>query len=539
MKGADIGIAKIFPGGIISFEDRYGIDKVSPILDKSQDWHLLSSNFRKESTVSFQVSRLLNTGDSAQDVEITEDTLRLIWATGKFETDTGKLHYHENGTRGVIPINFLDPDMDTPSHEELSNMFDLWNPKRKTHLSRNETTYICSFFKSPDIPKRHVIGFGLEVNPIENLRHVHHLDLYRCSAPSGTSPTEFFAPFVGNDYDCSYSPVQFPFENCLQFEFTWSEGGGITLFPENMGLPLQPNEYYMTQTHYDNPHERDDIVLETGFNIYLTSNLRPIEVGQLYVGFMTSKSYALTVPPNSTNFTVSSHCSSPCTSNLPPEGINTFSVMLHSHNSGRRMQLRQFRSGTELPPLAKDDYYDFNYQNNRRLRETRKIMPGDHLTVECVYDTVWKGGKSVLGGRSARDEMCIAFLLYWPRIENVNLCGSYHDQEQVLNFMGVEKVYQYQGEVDATIIEPSHLAGLKYSHVVENLMNWSLPVRERYQKFAQYGEQHAFCHPTVGLNESMAKTAYPKIILTRESRAGWNIGATGIIVMSIILQMCL
>lgn len=106
------------------------------------------------------------------------------------------------------------------------------------------------------------------------------------------------------------------------------------------------------------------------------------------------------------------------------------------------MQLRQFRSGTELPPLAKDDYYDFNYQNNRRLRETRKIMPGDHLTVECVYDTVWKGGKSVLGGRSARDEMCIAFLLYWPRIENVNLCGSYHDQEQVLNFMGVEKVYQ-------------------------------------------------------------------------------------------------
>lgn len=48
---------------------------------------------------------------------------------------------------------------------------------------------------------------------------------------------------------------------------------------------------------------------------------------------------------------------------------------------GRKLKLQQFRDGKELPWFAYDDFYDFNYQQNRPLREEKKIMPGDSLVM--------------------------------------------------------------------------------------------------------------------------------------------------------------
>ena len=46
-----------------------------------------------------------------------------------------------------------------------------------------------------------------------------------------------------------------------------------------------------------------------------------------------------------------------------------------------------FRNGIELPYLAKDDSYDFNYQETRKLLEEREILSGDSLQVVCEYKT--------------------------------------------------------------------------------------------------------------------------------------------------------
>jgi len=45
------------------------------------------------------------------------------------------------------------------------------------------------------------------------------------------------------------------------------------------------------------------------------------------------------------------------------------------------MKLRHFRGNSELPWIASDDHYDFDYQQNRQLREVRKMMPRDQLTM--------------------------------------------------------------------------------------------------------------------------------------------------------------
>lgn len=63
---------------------------------------------------------------------------------------------------------------------------------------------------------------------------------------------------------------------------------------------------------------------------------REHDAGFLQVGVMTSKSYSLTIPPNSQEFVVSSHCPSECTSNIPDEGVNAFVYLLHSHLSGKK-----------------------------------------------------------------------------------------------------------------------------------------------------------------------------------------------------------
>ena len=41
----------------------------------------------------------------------------------------------------------------------------------------------------------------------------------------------------------------------------------------------------------------------------------------------------------------------------------------------------------ELPYLAKDSSYDFNYQETRRFAEERELLPGDSLQVVCNYNT--------------------------------------------------------------------------------------------------------------------------------------------------------
>ena len=72
---------------------------------------------------------------------------------------------------------------------------------------------------------------------------------------------------------------------------------------------------------------------------------------------------------------------------LPEEGVTVFAVLLHTHLLGRQIRLRHIRNGTEvLPYIVRDDNYDFSYQRMRHV-PPRKVMKGDQLTVECVYNS--------------------------------------------------------------------------------------------------------------------------------------------------------
>jgi hypothetical protein len=101
--------------------------------------------------------------------------------------------------------------------------------------------------------------------------------------------------------------------------------------------------------------------------------------------------------------------------------------MLHTHLVGKQAFFRQYRNGTELPPLLQEPYYDFNYQELAPLYPERTVLPGDMLRVDCIYDTTGRTAPTKMG-LSTQDEMCLAYVLYYPKLNATNeLCiyGNY------------------------------------------------------------------------------------------------------------------
>lgn len=58
--------------------------------------------------------------------------------------------------------------------------------------------------------------------------------------------------------------------------------------------------------------------------------------------------------------------------------MGTEELTKHFH-LGRKLRLRHFRDGVELPWLSTDDNYTFDFQQNRPLLEEVKVLPGDQL----------------------------------------------------------------------------------------------------------------------------------------------------------------
>ncbi|CAG0892814.1 unnamed protein product [Darwinula stevensoni] len=195
-------------------------------------------------------------------------------------------------------------------------------------------------------------------------------------------------------------------------------------YPEHTGYPLQPDSegptYYRMEMHYDNPQLIDGIHDDSGLTIYYTDNLRTYDMGTIVLGYIVT--YTQLVPPGLGDFMTVGHCPGECTEMyIPPEGIHIFSGLLHSHLLGRKMRARIFRDGEELPWILHDEHYDFNYQQSRVLWEEFHLLPGDHITVECDLDSLEREDV-FLGGLTTYDEMCEFFVMYYPRVEKLNLC---------------------------------------------------------------------------------------------------------------------
>jgi dimethyladenosine transferase 1 len=490
MTGADIVIGGIYPNGTSYFADYHGTGDKTPDVDARQDWELISA-FENSTHTFLKISRPLDSCDP-HDVPITNDTISMIWAIG----NTDDVTYHL-GKRGTIAVNILDP----PSPPVDVSSFKNWQLTVDMAMPNKSYSYWCTIYKSPKFSgKNHIVGFRPLLKGPLAVKHTHHFVVYKCTAPPGSTADGTFGPFSDEPGDECYSQQSMdhrPTQLCADFLFVWGSGGKDLLLPEHVGYPVGEEEtrmeYFMLEIHYDNPEVLPDARFETGVEIFYTEKLRRYDAAMMTIGHTVQAS--LLIPPKTPEHMIVGHCSSECTNiAIPPKGIKIFNLLLHTHLAGRKMKLRQFRNGTELPWVSNDDSYHFNYQKNRPLREERVVLPGDHLTFECIYDTSSRSTVTV-AGYSTTDEMCETFIWYYPRV-GLESCASTYPIEKFYNKFGIKDVEWgdgLDGGSQPIIRKPAYMANRTFEQALSEFVEWTPELKKEIQQQQHYSDHTSVC----------------------------------------------
>ncbi|KAK2518024.1 Moxd1 [Columba livia] len=235
------------------------------------------------------------------------------------------------------------------------------------------------------------------------------------------------------------------FLTCETVIFAWAIGGEGFTYPPHVGLSIgtaADPQFVLMEVHYDNPSYTEGLIDNSGLRLIYTPVLRKYDAGVIEAGLWVSLFH--NIPPGMPEFVSEGHCTLECLEEAlgaeRPAGIHVFAVLLHAHLAGRAIRMRHFHNGEEQKLLAYDDEFDFNFQEFQYLKEERTILPGDNLITECHYSTVDRV-RMTWGGLSTRNEMCLSYLLYYPRI-NLTRCASIPDIMEQLQFIGVKEIYR-------------------------------------------------------------------------------------------------
>lgn len=434
MKGADMVIGWVRDGQVF-FQDRNAVDRYEPEVDSSQDYEQLLGYENGTHTV-LRFRRKYDTCDP-HDFKITNDTVRMLYAYHDRDlTGSGSepLPYHgsQRGSRSVFLLERV-PKEDPLPRDTL--VWDLRNPQVQLP-NTEDTLYWCKIFKLPELRRKHHMVKYEPIHQAGNRAYLHHLVVYECSGDA-----TLFEKHVGAKGEPCYQPhMPSEFLSCHNVVVTWAVGSEGFNFPSEAGYPLDPSSgarFYMMETHYNNPNIDPGIVDSSGVRIFYTPTLRRYDAGVISVGL--DPNWRHIIPPGRPEVVSEGHCIADCTRQaLPAQGINVFATLLHTHLIGRKVRFRQIRGGEELQPITADNNYDFNYQEYRRLKKPVKVYPGDHLIAECTYNSEARS-TITLGGLTAREEMCLAFALYYPRVD-LTLCYSLPSLPTVLHSLGIQEL---------------------------------------------------------------------------------------------------
>lgn len=200
----------------------------------------------------------------------------------------------------------------------------------------------------------------------------------------------------------------------------------------------------MMESHYTNlrnPNEfftsepPSTVVDSSGLNLILTSRLRKHDAGIMSVG--VEPNWRHIIPPGHHNVFSAGHCVGECTKrSYPPHGINFLAVMFRTNSIGKKLKFKIVRKSVEHE-LAVDE--NVEQQEFRLLDRPYTSLPGDHLIVDCVYDSSQRGSIT-LGGNTLKGETCQAMTVYYPKINELSACNSLSSLPTVLQSLGIEEL---------------------------------------------------------------------------------------------------
>ncbi|KAK3516685.1 hypothetical protein QTP70_022190 [Hemibagrus guttatus] len=462
MAGSDIVIGGVGPGGIY-FSDRNAAGNFMPALDKKQDSKVLSLTEANGQTV-MKFQRSIKACDE-NDFPITDMPIKLIYAYGP--TDDISYHQSRRGTKEVNLLNYMPRTSVSDSKYFEVTVTNFTIPPINTY-------YLCKVMRLPEFDRKYHI---YRIEPvIQNLDLVHHILLYRCP-PSVTKLSETQCYTVET--------------KCFQVIAVWGVGGEASEFPEAAGLPVGEDEngtLYRLEVHYNNPNKIAGVVDNSGLRLYYTAQLRQFDAAVLQTGLMVLIGKLYGIPPNTSSF----HTYGLCDTTYIPQvlsqlstgakDLQVFAAYLHTHQAGRKVRVGQFRDGEQIDVLVQNEHYNFDFQQLTNLGRTKTVKLGDKLVVECTYDTYNRSGLT-WGGLGTNNEMCLAFLYYYPALD-LSSCISFPKMQVLMSEMGAANATSFE----TALLSSPHRDWLK----ILSMKMWDNSSVLEYQEMLKRIEQIIF-----------------------------------------------
>jgi hypothetical protein len=393
-------------------------------LDAHQNWQIISGSQNATHTM-IRAVRKLKTCDP-QDRPFLDTAQPTLYSYNFKDPESKTAPIHMHNVRGSFSINFLEPEpiatnmVDTEVTKLLTFTVDKVNV-----TGALDTEYWCSITRIPPLDRKyHSIMSQPLINP-KNIKNIHHMLVYSCD----NIPEQLVKDI---NFQCAPTQSNFLMKYCVNLIGGWAMGAPeIKYMPKDVGQPFTPEmsgTYVVVQVHYNNPNH-EQFVDDSGIKYSLTDKIRKYDSGAIMAGVL-SLDFTFTMPPGQPVFQMRGQCSDQCTTTINPEGITIYSSLLHMHTRGKAAVVRHFRGNKELPILAINTAYDFNFQSSNPVNPPRLFLPGDRIMVECNFTTA-NEKEPIYGGEGTSEEMCLAFLSYYPK-SDLKTCGILYKLDSYL-----------------------------------------------------------------------------------------------------------
>ena len=475
MKGSDLVTISVSDDAI-KLDDRYatfvaaaydnttGIityDGLDAFKDEYNDWSL-EETYQATSLgiikTQVHISRSLDTGDN-QDRPIGLGARQVVWAYG---SDTTVAYHEGRGTTMIefrpIPEGTVSPDgskiveIDPNDYDgKWSLQMDYWvNP------DNGNTEYVCQSFILPNDTKRSIRAIEYNLNQ-STLGFPHHAIVHICQDNAYFHGHQN-AKLCGNT---GSSPLGDSSSGCAGLIATWAAGMQSQIMPVDVGFPVGPNEedltYVIVEMHYDNPR-LEKIYDDFSINFYYDNSPTLYDAATMTVGDPLVRSSAANlnspfetglIPAGEKDIHRQGTCVRECTEEFSGSKY-VFDVFLHMHIFGHKITLERYDSEkTFIEEKARIDFWENGFQHNIHGDAiTFTWEPGEALHLNCFFDNTRMNADLSFGSKTS-DEMCMAFIYYYPRefrgnsssgapleLSNCGAFAGYPNSQSVSNICG-------------------------------------------------------------------------------------------------------
>ena len=405
MTGGDMAVAYTDNDGKFVFENRYATDFIMPQVSPDQKKNMRLKEGSQANGVTSFIFEKQNKADCYEtQADVATDAWQ--WFIYAFSDDNifvqhapghnGK-QYVKLGTGKTVSINDVRPINDTKS---------LTIVQPEVTIPTADTTYCYSLHKLPAGK-----GWILGERPPQSSSLLHHLVFYSCYGLD-----DKYLDMIGKEPNCNYETFSNP---CTGFVTEWAPGMSGRTFEPGYGKPFGTGhyEYVMLETHYNNPEHLEGQKDTASYTFLWNDKPVDTEIGTLTLGDLQVQGWFL--EPGQPLVKHSTVCTPECTDRWPSDGITAVSVFHHMHYRGRIAEVQIIRDGKEIAPLSTLRDFEYGYQFSKSLNSV-KLLPGDKLITTCEFDTS-NDTKPVPGGLPSQDEMCFAWVDYYPA-NNVLAC---------------------------------------------------------------------------------------------------------------------